>query len=487
MKQKKYQAMLVAVLTGVCMVSCSDWFDVIPRSSVYEDDLYKNEIGFQQVATGLYLDMGNDYLYGKAASYGLVDVVSGMYAIQRTQNTVYKYAMQYNYEYSSTKSSIGNIWSKAYNVIANANELLRKAGISQDVDVEQTKDLTISDVFATEQTRNILCGEALAVRAYLHFDLLRIFGVNPKVDANKPGIPYVTTLQKYVTAQSTVGEALEKVITDLLQAERLLKDSDPIVEGNPVPADDYFKKVTRPTHANYYAVCGMLARAYLYAGKKAEAGQWAQIVIDANAFRWTKSAELNNGDYLGMNELVFNLFIRDMKDRITPYFRYTAGSDTEQLLPISATDYVEWYDSRDKRRKGFLTYDGSYLSQKYVVTSEDVGDTLSLQRRIPLIRLSEMYYIAAESRLSDNVEKAGELLDEVRKARGLKAKEYADTSDVQTEIDNEYHREFVAEGQLFYYIKRRDMPGMIETQYKVDFVFPLPDDEYTYGNRKPNK
>ena len=75
----------------------------------------------------------------------------------------------------------------------------------------------------------------------------------------------------------------------------------------------------------------------------------------------------------------------------------------------------------------------------------------------------------------------------MRKAKGLKNADFATADAVREEIDNEYRREFVAEGQLFYYIKRRNLPDRIETQYKVDFVFPLPDNEYTYGNRQPNK
>ena len=196
MKKKTYfQTLAFSVLLGMGMTSCSDWFDVIPRSSVYEDDLYSHEYGYQQQLTGLYLGMCDGNLYGREASFGLMDVVGGIYYLPKTPNNAYKYALQYNYEYSGTKSTITGIWEKAYEVIANANELLRNSGIKQDADVENTQGLTPSDVFTSEQPRNIICGEALAVRAYLHFDLLRMFGVNPQADANKPSIPYVTTLQ----------------------------------------------------------------------------------------------------------------------------------------------------------------------------------------------------------------------------------------------------------------------------------------------------
>lgn len=489
MKLNSYQAIIFSLLGAIGMTSCSGWFDVIPRTSVYEEDLYKNEIGYQQVLTGLYLGMGDNSLYGREASFGLTDVVSGMYYIPKTSNRAYKFAMQYNFEYSDTKSVSTGIWTKAYNIIVNANELLRNAGIRQELDVEGTQNLSLSTAFTSGQTRNIICGEALAIRACLHLDLLRLFGVSPQVNASKPSIPYVATLQKDITRQYTVSEAAQAVITDLLQAEELLRDSDPLVKGNPQPDDDYYKPVNRPVHINYYAVCGLLARAYQYAGNDAEAEDWARKVIDSHVFTWTKTADLNKGDYVGTSELVFNLFVRDMKDRITPYFRYNSDSDnTSQLMPLSETYYQELYAGGDKRAKGFLVYQGSYLPQKYVVTEDGVTDTLSIQHRIPMLRLSEMYYIASESRLAENdVSGAAKLLNEVRMAKGLKSKGFTTVNTVREELDNEYRREFVAEGQLFYYIKRRNLPDMIETQFKVDFVFPLPENEYTYGNRQSNK
>lgn len=489
MRKNIYQTIVFSLLMGISTVSCSDWFDVIPRSSVYEEELYKNEIGYQQVLTGLYLALGDNSLYGREASFGLTDVVSGMYYLPRTPNNAYKYALQYNFEYSGTKSTATGIWEKAYNVIANTNELLRNAGIKQDADMENTRNLTASDVFASEQTRNIICGEALAVRAYLHLDLLRLFGVNPQVNPSKPAIPYVTTLDKNITRQYTTAEAVQTVITDLLQAETLLRESDPIVKGNPQPEDNYFQPVNRPTHINYYAVCGLLARACQYAGKDDEAGTWAQKVIDSHVFTWTKTADLNKGDYVGTSELVFNLFIRDMKDRMTPYFRYNSSDDNaSQLMPLSETYYRELYGSGDKRAKGFLVYQTSYLTQKYVVTEDGVTDTLTIQHRVPMVRLSEMYYIASESCLAANdLAGASNLLNDVRKAKGLKNIEFVTNDALRKELDYEYRREFVGEGQLFYYIKRRNLPDLIETQFKVDFVFPLPENEYTYGNRQSNK
>lgn len=489
MNKKKYYILLwIAALTSLTTTSCSGWFDVIPRSSVYEEDLYKNEIGFQQVLTGLYQKMGGSSLYGRETTFGLVDVVSGMYYIPQTQDKAYLYATQYNYEYADTKSAITGIWNDAYNAIANANELLRNAGIKQDVAQDETQNYTVSNAFNSKQTRDIIVGEALAVRALLHFDLVRMFGMAPAVNGNKPAIPYVTTLKKEITPQSTVNEALKKVITDLLQSATLLEKTDPVVKNNPTPDDSYFAKVNRPTHLNYYAVCALLARVYLYAGNPEEAGTWAKKVIDANAFKWSSVTALNQKDYVGTSELIFNLFIRDMETSITPYFRY--GTDNSAyLLPIGEQRYKDLYTTGDRRAKAFQLYQGSYLNQKYVISSgTTVADTATVQNRMPMIRLSEVYYIAAESDLDGgDIKSAAKELNIVRKNRGLSNKSMNTAAEIRQELNNEYQREFASEGQLFYYIKRINQPDLIDTQFVVDFVFPIPDNEYTYGNRQKNK
>ena len=58
--------------------------------------------------------------------------------------------------------------------------------------------------------------------------------------------------------------------------------------------------------------------------------------------------------------------------------------------------------------------------------------------------------------------------------------------DLAAEIEAEYRKEFMAEGQLFYYYKRLDyntLPdmGVVMTG---NYVFPMPDDEMEFGDIK---
>lgn len=79
----------------------------------------------------------------------------------------------------------------------------------------------------------MIIGEAMALRAFLHFDMLRLFG--PVYATNKAdlSIPYNTVYSISATSLLPATQVVEKVLKDLDEAERLLGESDPIIEEGP--------------------------------------------------------------------------------------------------------------------------------------------------------------------------------------------------------------------------------------------------------------
>lgn len=65
-------------------------------------------------------------------------------------------------------------------------------------------------------------GEAYALRAFLHFDLVRLFGPSYKTGASTKAIPYEETFNNQITELSTVAEVITKALGDLTIAERSL-------------------------------------------------------------------------------------------------------------------------------------------------------------------------------------------------------------------------------------------------------------------------
>ena len=82
----------------------------------------------------------------------------------------------------------------------------------------------------------------------------------------------------------------------------------------------------------------------------------------------------------------------------------------------------------------------------------------------------------------------------MRQNRGLSAFPLTCSSkeDLQHEIEMEYRKEFIAEGQMFYYKKRRNETINSSSAYEMFtaepslFTMPIPDDENVYGGREKN-
>jgi hypothetical protein len=109
------------------------------------------------------------------------------------------------------------------------------------------------------------------------------------------------------------------------------------------------------------------------------------------------------------------------------------------------------------------------------------------QERLPLMRVSEMYYIAAEC--APDVATGVNYLEQVRSHRGLTAEALSTSmsqEELQEQILKEYRKELVGEGQLWFYYKRNlasSIPNMDDFNSTDLYTFDRPADEDTYGGR----
>lgn len=479
-----YMAALVG-LTGI--TSCSDWLDVSPRTEIKADDNFESEQGFKDALTGVYLLMTGTNVYGKEFTYGMTDVLAQYYTgITQTSHAYYNDS-KYAYDEASCETRINSMWSSSYNVIANINELIGYI------------DEANPGMF-TGRNYHLIRGEAYGLRAMLHFDILRLFAPSYKAGASTKAIPYVTVARKDVTPLSTVEEVLLKALDDLKIAEAELA-VDPIVDAAVYETDDETYQRDRTFKFNYYAVKLLQARIYLYMGNYVEADKAAQSVIGQTTFTWVPESEISTNDPLKKNyvfseELLFCLYESNLRDLYTASFTSTSG------LYMTEETYEALYE--------MSTY-GAYTDYRYTYQTEALTDIRVCTKlkqpesgnslyhfRLPLMRISEAYYIAAECALQQNgdVESAAGYLNTVRQHRGLTVELVGSmlTSDeMQNEIYKEYAKEFCCEGQLFFYFKRRNMPqipvtsavgsNVVTTYVTPDYVLPLPDDEIEYGDR----
>ena len=184
--------------------ACNQWLEVEPKTEIKSDKMFENETGFRDALIGCYMMMADSTLYGRESTVCFFDVLAQQYDM--ATNNPYNNLKQYRYE--SYTGTIDGIWQKTYRIIANLNALL---------EVSDEKKAILHPT-----TYGIIKGEAIGLRAFLHFELLRIFGwgnlENQPSNLDKLSIPYVTEYSKVLTKQSTVKEVLGYIHRDLAEA-----------------------------------------------------------------------------------------------------------------------------------------------------------------------------------------------------------------------------------------------------------------------------
>lgn len=475
MKVKKYIKLGVLNIALLTLVGCSDWLDVQPVDRVAEDQMFASEAGFRQGLNGLYVELCHTNLYGNSLMMGAVEVLAQRYTFPTygTMQNLYNLA-DFDYTIDYSKQTIANVWEKGYALIANVNTLLRNANEKRDLFSGNHYDW--------------ITGEAYALRALLHFDLLRLFGPVYKANPEGRSIPYYTEFVLSGNDLLPASKALEAILADLKEAEKRLA-KDPIIETGPCLEEAATEEETfwcyRSFRLNYYAVKALQARVYLYAEMPQEALEAAREVVAIREvwFPFTTRAQVTDGqkpDRIFSSELLFALQYPNRNNIFTTYFIPDLKDDQMFLTPSSYLNRIfgtlalnDWrYETNWKVESGH----SNRCFYKYAALETSVY----YAELLPMIRMAEMYYIIAET--TDDDAEALESINLVLDNRGMDLL----TSRLQVEktLLSEYQKEFWGEGQLFFYYKRinaKSIPSAL-TGGDVDmddtkYVWPLPQSE----------
>lgn len=483
-KYKYFTIVICACLFVFGTTSCKKYLTVEPTTNIPDDQYFTHELAYKEALNGVYLKMADNNLYGRSLTYGVADVLAGMYI---TGSNVLPSAYQslYTGAYLTGNANainlINPIWSQGYNAIANLNRL-----------IEALEDAN-QNIFRGNNYE-ILKGEAYGLRAFIHFDLLRLFGKSTlEGGMNELAIPYRTKYSKDVTPRLTGAEVIEKINADLTIARNALQ-SDPIkTRVAPQTEDTYLTIANRKLRFNYYAVKALEARVSLWADNKSQALAAAQEVISAvnsGYFAWTATSALTGSetaiDRILSNENIFTMYVPHLKESyvnlINPgnnstSFRLNTGRVTEQYEG-STSDLRSQYLIRNVTSGTSAA--GLYFSKIY----QPEGINTNYALRIPLIRIPEMYYIAAECLIDTDPVAAIDLINIVRTKRLLAALPTSlNATSIHNEIRKEYWKEFPLEGQMFYYYKRTgaaSIPG-VASFAQNRYVLPLPVSEVEFG------
>jgi starch-binding outer membrane protein, SusD/RagB family len=458
-----YKILLIASLSLFLFVGCEDWLDVSPKSSLKQEDMLSTQTGYIDVLHGVYIGLLDNGLYGRELTFGMLDAMAQYYTnIPATPLHRYRHARVYNYEATTVKPIIDNIWRKMYNNIANCNIILDN--------IDKDPDIFTGNNYAR------IKGEALALRAFMHYELLRLFAPAYSQDTrSQPAIPYVDTFTNIRIPFSTMDQVYQRIEQDLHAARNLLRDFD--LMGPNSTASGVGATQARKALMNYYASTYLLAQINLNKGNNAQVLEYFEELNTEQAQLQIYWGQLTQFYAFVANEWVFNMHIviAFIREKYTQFFELATANQND-LLTVSLPRVFEIYEvdeggASDIRYLEWMSKNDDNEFIKYYLIAG-----------FPLMKKGELFLMAAEAAKDSDPEAALGYINELRMARNLTPLD--ETADIMQAIYKESMKEFVGEGKMWHFYKRHGfefIPGYGSAITPEMYVFPIPESEYEFN------
>ena len=466
---------VMAVGITIAATSCEGFLDITPDGQVKRDEMLATNEGVEDALYGVYAKLRNTTLYGQEMYFSSLEIMSQtLYCYGNTGVTALG---QYDYNNTTVKNVFAMIWNDMYNNISNVNSVLNAPLVDG----------------ANAYPANIYKGEALALRAMMHFDLMRLFAEQITVNPNAKGIPYATEFSLKTPDFETLAENYSHVLADLQEAERLLADEGEYENTTSFMAD-------RQIHLNLHAVRALMARVFLTKGDKEKALEYAEKVIAQSGRQLKTKTEVINdvAGVLSKKECLFGVYFSGFYTQVSAKLQQTISYSSLDLRGDFMEMYEKGVSGLDFRTTAYFTsvdlggtakYRLSKFTDIYDLQNNASARPADLIQGINMIRLPEMYYIAAECLLDKDYPKALDYFNEVVTNRGLDALSGEGEETLTQEVINtERYKEMIGEGQTFFNMKRQNLsiPSYDNSvTYRPEdgiYVVPIPDSEYENRN-----
>lgn len=441
----------LALTSMLSFTSCDDFLDMQPTNAGNSAGAVATVADAQVAMNGVMSAMTSSLYYGRNLfMYG--DAKGGdltIYAAGRGLDALY------SFNHTPNSGSYSGFWSRGYYCILQVNTLLANIRKLQEA--------------GTEENFDFIKGQALTLRALFYFDLVRLYGLPYSYDKSAYGVPNVTEAIS-VEAQplrATVEENYRQILQDLAEGATLMS-------GN---------KSRQNGYVGYYANIALQARVKLYMEDYAGALAAAKEVIESGVYslykpdEWVESWSRQFGPEsifelgitteesdLGTGSLGFYLMrygrVKGAQGWFlaSDYFLHRLGEDpTDVRWGVMGND--EYWVDTDEERKG--------ACYKYMGGLDLPGDGKATNTavNIKIIRLSELYLIAAEAALHNgDKEAAAGYLNAIRSRAPQLAPATAATVSDDLILD-ERSKELFGEGHRFFDLMRMNR----SIEYNDDF------------------
>ena len=410
---------------------CQDFLEQSPSDALPTTEAITSVTDLGYAVNGVYtgmidfdLGLGDNtepYSYYGGDFIAYADLKGGDLDFTASNNQISPMA---RFEHGAESDFAEHFWQIPYTLIGRINDIL---SIVDDLNIESGE----------EDAYNDLKGQLFALRALMHFDVARLFAklpANADLNAANSGIPIAN--EKYPVDYEPTRATLQQTYT-------FIKDDLSTALGL-LSRDENLGKI------NYWAAKGLLARVHLYLEENNDALSAAQDVISNSPYSlYTIDNYLKVWGVEGASESMFEILTtpsHSSQRNSIGYYTHSSGygecafSDQGyELLTENENDIrsqlIEWEDDEPEKE--------GYYTQKY----PGRDGNLFLNNPI-VIRLSEVYLIAAEAKLkggtASGASEAQWYINEIRKNR---ITGYSDVSAVTLDdILTERRKELVAEG-----------------------------------------
>jgi hypothetical protein len=423
---------LFAIVIAASFTSCKKILEVSPEYNVDGTNAFKTIEDCDFALVGAYKLFQSTSYYastdGRSNAFALLpDILADN--LRETGESLGNERVFSRWVYAADETQIERTWIAGYRIISEANLVL-----------------THIDKFAStnQGAVNRIKGQALAIRALVHFDLLRYFVNDYARNSTSPGIPYVTKFDYEIKpTRGTVQATYDGIEADLLAARTLLLATDHAINGSTGNTRAYLDR---------FAVDAILARMYLYSGQYANAITRATNVI--NAFPLASQADFADIWTDASNAEVIWSVTFNAGEGGPGYHAYFPQPDANQYAPDA--DLLSLYGGGDVRTDAYYAIIGGRIVFSKYLAKEAAMSNPDGVVNFKALRVAEMYLIRAEAYARTSADALGSAdLNALRAARisGYVSTPLAGTA-LLNAIATERRKELVGEGHRFFDLKR---------------------------------
>jgi hypothetical protein len=407
------KALFIIIFSASALAFTGCLKEVTPSDAITTGNLTDNPDGILNAVNGAYSlfkdnvefngvpDVGLMYLrqFYHLSDFASDDIVCG-------QVTTDPLLLSFTGDHTPTQTNTRYFWYINYKIINNSNTVIEAA----------------SKVASPDAATRQLIGECYFLRAFCHFNLVRLFAKPYTHDPSAPGIILRTSVADPAQkARATVAEVYQSIIADAEKGAELMGQQRGV------------------QYASREAAWALLSRAYLYMDNHDKVIEYADKVINSPRFSLTNATTFQAlfANAVGGSETIFCIAHTQVDDKgkfgSIASMIYSDGNSGwgEEFASKSLRDTMSEHPE-DVRWKYIVKLDNGSggaalkngIETYYITKFSFQGGSPTLSSPI-MFRLAEVYLNRAEAKAKKGL--TNEALDDVdmiRKNRGLEASLY---------------------------------------------------------------